>query len=112
VTDDSSAQTENIDYRELLESERSSLLQKLASEGAGKNAGGGGQAIPDASQASAWRGEGKSTTAHSQDALHEVESALRRLDDGTYGRCESCSHPIAPARLEALPAARRCVKCA
>jgi RNA polymerase-binding transcription factor DksA len=43
---------------------------------------------------------------------NEVQAALRRLDDGTYGRCEFCERPIAEARLEALPYTRFCIKCA
>ncbi len=42
--------------------------------------------------------------------LAEVQYALRRLDEGTYGICEACSKPIAEARLEAKPAARFCVQ--
>ena len=44
--------------------------------------------------------------------LAEVDAALGRLDDGTYGVCDRCGQPIAPARLEARPTARRCVACA
>jgi RNA polymerase-binding transcription factor DksA len=42
--------------------------------------------------------------------LHDVERALQRLDEGTYGRCEACGEPIEEERLEALPAARFCLK--
>ena len=42
--------------------------------------------------------------------LDDIEHALRRLDDGTYGTCEACGQPIDAARLEAIPAARFCVK--
>ena len=42
--------------------------------------------------------------------LADVEHALRRLEDGTYGICEACGEPIDEARLEALPAARFCLK--
>ncbi len=38
--------------------------------------------------------------------LREIEDALRRLDDGTYGVCEACGRPIPDERLEALPTAR------
>lgn len=41
--------------------------------------------------------------------LADVEHALRRLDDGTYGTCEACGQPIGDERLEALPAARFCL---
>ena len=42
----------------------------------------------------------------------EAREALNRLDNGTYGICESCGRSIASARLEAIPFARFCVKCA
>ena len=41
--------------------------------------------------------------------LADVEHALARLDDGTYGTCEACGRPIGDERLEALPAARFCL---
>ena len=40
--------------------------------------------------------------------LADVEHALRRLDEGTYGICEACGRPIDEERLEAVPAARFC----
>jgi RNA polymerase-binding protein DksA len=42
----------------------------------------------------------------------EVDAALERVEDGTYGVCASCGQPIAPARLEARPVARTCITCA
>ena len=42
--------------------------------------------------------------------LADVEHALKRLDDGTYGTCEFDGKPIPEERLEALPAARFCVQ--
>ena len=41
--------------------------------------------------------------------LADVERALRRLDDGTYGTCEACGSTIADERLAAAPAARFCI---
>jgi DnaK suppressor protein len=41
-----------------------------------------------------------------------VDAALRKLDDGTYGTCESCGTAIAPERLEAIPWAPLCIDCA
>jgi DnaK suppressor protein len=43
--------------------------------------------------------------------LAEVEAALRRLDDGTYGRCIRCGERIASERLAALPWAAQCIGC-
>jgi DnaK suppressor protein len=43
--------------------------------------------------------------------LAEVEAALARMADGTYGECSDCGMPIPPARLAAYPTARRCVAC-
>jgi RNA polymerase-binding transcription factor DksA len=43
--------------------------------------------------------------------LAEVDAALERIDNRTYGVCEGCSQPIAPERLEAVPATRTCVRC-
>jgi DnaK suppressor protein len=44
--------------------------------------------------------------------LDAIDAALQRVQDGTYGRCESCGRPIAPERLAARPTATRCVACA
>jgi RNA polymerase-binding transcription factor len=46
------------------------------------------------------------------DDLAEVHAALGRVSAGTYGRCEKCGQPIAPARLDARPTARLCIGCA
>jgi len=45
-----------------------------------------------------------------QALLQEVDNALARIDDGTYGRCIVCGQPIPQQRLEAIPWAARCVK--
>ena len=42
--------------------------------------------------------------------LSDVETALQRLETGSYGVCEVCGRPIEPERLEALPATRFCVQ--
>lgn len=44
--------------------------------------------------------------------LERIDAALRKLDEGTYGTCESCGNPIAPERLEAIPWAPLCIDCA
>ncbi len=42
--------------------------------------------------------------------LIEVQDALKRIEDGTYGKCTVCGRPIEPARLEAVPWARYCLE--
>jgi RNA polymerase-binding protein DksA len=43
--------------------------------------------------------------------LRQIELALRRIDDGSYGICTDCSTPIDPRRVLAQPTALRCVEC-
>jgi len=40
----------------------------------------------------------------------QVEAALTRIEQGTYGTCVDCGQPIPPARLEVRPEAARCVE--
>ncbi len=48
---------------------------------------------------------------NSREMLIQVERALARLDDGTYGVCESCGQPIGKLRLMAFPRATLCLAC-
>jgi len=101
------------DYQELLENERADLRRQLAELGFGE--AGGLSYDPnfaDTSQVTAERGEAEALAAPLNEALQEVEAALARLAAGTYGRCQRCGQPIAPARLEAMPAAQLCITCA
>ena len=43
--------------------------------------------------------------------LREVQAALRRVQQGTYGVCAACDEPISAKRLEAVPWAKFCVRC-
>ncbi|GCE49639.1 TraR/DksA family transcriptional regulator [Thermosporothrix hazakensis] len=52
----------------------------------------------------------QSTLVNQQALLAEVQDALKRIDEGTYGRCVDCGQPIPEKRLEAMPWASRCVK--
>jgi len=45
-------------------------------------------------------------------SIADLRMALTRLDAGTYGSCSRCGEAIAPARLQAVPAAVHCVNCA
>ena len=49
--------------------------------------------------------------AKEQDALYEIDQALKRIELGTYGICEMSGKPIPRARLEAIPFARFTVEC-
>lgn len=46
-----------------------------------------------------------------EDEVREIDAALERIEEGTFGICESCGQPIPKARLRAIPYARLCVKC-
>lgn len=50
--------------------------------------------------------------AEAKKELDDIDHALERMDDGTYGICESCGKRIAVGRLRARPMATRCVDCA
>jgi RNA polymerase-binding transcription factor DksA len=101
------------DLRAQLERERDDLRRQLAELGFGE---GGGldydSNFADSSQVTAERGEAEALAASLKETLDEVEAALSKFEAGTYGVCESCGQPIAPARLEAKPAARYCIDCA
>jgi RNA polymerase-binding protein DksA len=48
-----------------------------------------------------------------REAVHlaQIDAALRRIEAGTFGTCQTCGKPIAPERLEALPWATDCIAC-
>ena len=48
---------------------------------------------------------------HARDLLAASSRALARIDEGTFGVCESCGQPIGKARLQAFPRATLCVSC-
>jgi RNA polymerase-binding protein DksA len=43
--------------------------------------------------------------------LYNIEEALRRIEDGSYGKCQDCGKPIALPRLKRLPYTRLCIEC-
>ena len=49
--------------------------------------------------------------SNEREILYELDDALKRIEDGTYGICEDCKTAIAKKRLVAVPYARLCVKC-
>jgi RNA polymerase-binding protein DksA len=48
---------------------------------------------------------------NSEHLLAEIDAALKRIEEGTYGTCTNCGQPIALERLEALPWATLCIDC-
>lgn len=45
-----------------------------------------------------------------QDLLFQIDHALERIEDGSYGMCEKCGEPISKNRLKAVPFAKYCMK--
>ena len=79
------------------------VQQSGAGEGSGDEA--------DAGTATFEREHEMSLANNSRDLLTQVERALARIDDGTYGRCEGCGGQIPKPRLQAFPRATLCVRC-
>ena len=46
-----------------------------------------------------------------QEILYQIDDALKRLDDGSFGVCQQCSQSIAMSRLKAVPYASLCITC-
>jgi DnaK suppressor protein len=77
----------------------------------GSEASGSGQHQGDAGSDAYDRDFALSVLAKEQDALYEIEQALRRIQSGSYGICEMSVRKIPQARLEAIPFARLTVEC-
>ena len=100
------------DLRAELEQERSNLRARLGEMGLSGGELSFDQNFADSSQVTAERGDVEALAGSLRESLNDVEAALAKLDEGTYGTCEGCGQPINPARLEAKPAARLCMECA
>ncbi len=100
-------------FREILLAKRVDLLrsaQKTLTEGMTLDA----DDLPDemdvasseSSQSFTFRMRGRESTL-----LKKIDHALKKIDDGSYGICESCAEPISVERLEARPEATLCIRC-
>jgi len=59
-----------------------------------------------------WRSTvNKSLRMAAMTTLSEIDAALARMDDGSYGLCVSCSQPLPEARLDVLPMTPLCMSC-
>lgn len=65
----------------------------------------------DSAQSTAERAKVLATVESLRAELHDIVTAIARIDKGSYGSCERCEAPISPERLEALPRSRLCVAC-
>lgn len=72
---------------------------------------GAGDDQADAGSKSFEREHELSLVAGARTGLEQNQHALDRLDDGTYGICESCGNPIGKLRLQAYPRATLCMSC-
>lgn len=52
-----------------------------------------------------------SLASNERESLYELDDAIKRIDEGTFGICEECKSSIAKTRLKAVPHARLCLKC-
>lgn len=98
--------------RAALEDERDHLRSQLDELGVGGEGMSFDENFADSGQVAAEKGEHRVLANRLQDSLADVDRALRKLDEGAYGRCESCGAEIAEPRLEAMPATRYCIDCA
>lgn len=96
--------------RQKLEEERERLLDSLA-PGGSANGRSRNPDRGDLAEAYSSRERDLALQAMEVEQLAQVEEALARLDEGTYGLCELCGEKIPPGRLEILPYATLCVTC-
>jgi RNA polymerase-binding transcription factor DksA len=94
--------------RDQLTAERERVWEQLTGLGIERDTFDEGFA--DSGQVTAERGEVEALVGTLRDTLNDIDAALAKFDEGTYGSCEVCGNPIAEARLEAMPAARTCVE--
>jgi len=105
---------------DLLEEQRRQAIRRLASltgdfhevVAASRDSNADDEHDPEGATIAFERSQVTSLVQQVRKQLAEIEAAFGRLSAGTYGTCEQCGQPIAPARLQARPAARSCITCA
>jgi RNA polymerase-binding protein DksA len=108
--------TELDHYRSLLNELRGDLRGQLTDLGASPDedsleSGDFDFGFADSAQSTAERGKVLALIDRLRGQLRDVERALRKMDEGTYGVCERCGQPIDPERLKALPYSTLCMSC-
>jgi RNA polymerase-binding transcription factor len=101
--------------RRVLEEQQRSLRREMEELGADPDADevafDADAGFSDRSHSTEERGRVIATARALRANLRDVERALAKLDDGTYGRCDRCGNPIGDERLEAIPWALLCIDC-
>lgn len=95
--------------RRTLEGERERIRLELSEEVEHPHVAHGAQTAAATEVSESQRGQ--QLRGREEQHLGQIEAALRRIGDGTFGRCTSCGKQIAPERLEALPWASECIDC-
>ena len=95
--------------RRALESERDRLRVELAEEVEHPRVSHGAQTAAATEVSESQRGQ--QLRGREEQHLVQIEAALKRIETGAFGLCQTCGKPIAPERLEALPWALDCVDC-
>lgn len=109
-----------MNFTELLTAERERTLHQIdqltddfdAVVAASKDSNADDEHDPDGATIAFERSQVDAILQQAKRHLSEIDAAQRRVEAGTYGTCEKCRRPIAPARLEARPVARTCIECA
>ena len=104
-------------FRLVLQSERDRLLhaaQAVHHEGSlieetGDLAIGSGDHLADSATETYLRELDEGLEENAEHLLDEIDAALLRIDDGSYGLCSACGRPISEERLEAVPYATLCI---
>jgi len=104
--------TSNEDLKRRLLEERARLLEQVNRLGENSYRGTGyGNHIADDATETYEQAKGVSLKRNEAALLWQVEHALQKFEQGTYGICESCGVPIDRARLKAIPYALYCLEC-
>lgn len=94
-----------------LTTDQANLAAQLGDlETSGGSAGFVDEGFADSAQVSAEQGESRMLAAELRRELDEVEAAIARLAEGTYGACVVCNAVIPDERLEAMPATKWCIE--
>ena len=102
-------------YEALLITRRRSLLKDMEGLDEERHSGGDASGVPlhladlgtDVSETDV----NMSCSASASDEIREIDEALDRIQDGSFGLCEDCGQAIPEGRLEAIPYARLCIPC-